>query len=437
MSPRRPDSLDVFLDSQRVGELTDLPDGRVGFAYDDEYRDGRASMPVSMSLPLSAERHEPAVVSAYLWGLLPDNEDTVQRLALEAGTSGRDLYGLMAYVGRDTAGALVIVPRGEDPDQGSAVEPITDSRLAQLVAEVRRLQRRGGAARLATGRWSLPGAQGKLALRYADGRWGVPRGSEPTTHILKPAVDGFDDFDLVEAIALNAASMLGLPAAGATVLRLTDDTTVLVSARYDRRRLADGRWVRLHQEDLCQALGVHPSRKYEDQGGPGLARVGRLLAQLGAAQSRDSALRMFDALAFTYAIANTDGHAKNYSLLLPGPAATLAPLYDVGSALPYTRPFGRKFDSVRKLHAAVRHGRVRAFTRIDAAGWSTVAEQLGLDPDMALDRVRHLLSEAPAAMTRASDELAARLDRPTSIPWGDLLVQYRDQLHPSVTDGVD
>nr|WP_274636878.1 HipA domain-containing protein [Microbacterium bovistercoris] len=51
---------------------------------------------------------------------------------------------------------------------------------------------------------------------------------------------------------------------------------VFVSTRYDRR-LEDGRWHRLHQEDLCQALSVPPDTKYQFEGGPGIAAIARLI----------------------------------------------------------------------------------------------------------------------------------------------------------------
>src|SRR3546814_17104862 len=43
----------------------------------------------------------------------------------------------------------------------------------------------------AEGRWSLAGAQPKIALLRDGDRWGRPTGRTPTTHILKPAVAGF------------------------------------------------------------------------------------------------------------------------------------------------------------------------------------------------------------------------------------------------------
>lgn len=64
--------------------------------------------------------------------------------------------------------------------------------------------------------------------------------------------------------------------------------------------------------------------------------------------------RFVDALAFTWIIAGTDAHAKNYSLLLAGPQVRLAPLYDVASALPYDDMY------LPRLRMAMRAARCRS-----------------------------------------------------------------------------
>jgi hypothetical protein len=61
----------------------------------------------------------------------------------------------------------------------------------------------------------------------------VPAGSTPTSHILKPAVAGFDDHDLNEHLCLDAGRRAGLLAARTAVARFGAQTAVVVS-RYDR-----------------------------------------------------------------------------------------------------------------------------------------------------------------------------------------------------------
>jgi serine/threonine-protein kinase HipA len=98
----------------------------------------------------------------------------------------------------------------------------------------------------------------------------------PTTHILKPAVSGFDDHDLNEHLCLDAARRAGLLVALTSVPRFGDETAVVVT-RHDRRVAPGGEILHVHQEDLCQALCLPPSRKYQNEGGPGPAQIARLL----------------------------------------------------------------------------------------------------------------------------------------------------------------
>jgi hypothetical protein len=56
--------------------------------------------------------------------------------------------------------------------------------------------------------------------------------------------------------------------------------------RYDRR-LERRRWRRIHQEDLCQAFGLPPSRKYESEGGPGVRQIAELIRNQSIDPQRD------------------------------------------------------------------------------------------------------------------------------------------------------
>jgi serine/threonine-protein kinase HipA len=188
------------------------------------------------------------------------------------------------------------------------------------------------------------------------------------------------------------------------VSRFGDETAVVVE-RYDRRSEADGRVVRIHQEDLCQALGVHPSRKYQNEGGPTPSQVAQLLRNaMPAAAAEDAVRRFADALIWNWLIAGTDAHAKNYCVLLAGIQARLAPLYDIASALPYG-------THERRLRFAMKlGGEYGVFLRGNT--WPAAARDLGLDSAEVLDRVRALADVAPSAFAGAADapEVAA-LDR--------------------------
>ena len=107
------------------------------------------------------------------------------------------------------------------------------------------------------------------------------------------------------------------------------------------------RLLRLPQEDMCQALGVPPHLKYESDGGPGMDRILSLL--LHSDNAKKDRLTFFQAQILFWMLCATDGHAKNFSLmLLPQGHYTLAPLYDVMSAYPV---LGRSEEHTSELQS--------------------------------------------------------------------------------------
>lgn len=205
---------------------------------------------------------------------------------------------------------------------------------AELAKRLQALREDHAAWRLPrdTGQFSLAGAQPKTALLLQNDRWGIPSGRIPTTHILKPPTGHFDGHAENEHICLMLARNLGLPAAQSKVRRFKDEVAIVVE-RYDRQQKGND-IIRVHQEDTCQALGIMPTKKYQNEGGPSATNIIDLLRTYST--DRDTDLDTFvTALGFNWLIAGTDAHAKNYSLLLSGPDVRLAPLYDIASILPY------------------------------------------------------------------------------------------------------
>lgn len=148
-------------------------------------------------------------------------------------------------------------------------------------------------------------------------------------------LEGYEGHDLNETLCLRAAREVGLPAARIELLDVAGVRAV-VSTRFDRR-YAQGRWARLHQEDLCQALSVAPAQKYQSDGGPGVGEIADLFATLSVSNRIPNAEAFFRALALNVLIGGTDAHAKNYSLGLRFSQVQMTPLYDVRPR-PLTRP---------------------------------------------------------------------------------------------------
>lgn len=397
-----PRELFVLLERRIVGKVRQDSRGHLRFAYLDDWRHADDAYPLSLSMPLAAAEHEDDVVSAYLWGLLPDNELILERWARQWRISARNPLALLGRVGEECAGAVQLVT----PDRvesvlstaAPAVEWLTAAEVAERLRQVRldpsRGRREGDA-----GQFSLPGAQPKTALHLQGDRWGVPSGRVPTTHILKPPTGELDGHAENEHFCLQLAAELGLVSARSEVRRF-DGELALVVERYDRQWVGTS-WVRVHQEDMCQALGCPPMRKYENQGGPGIATIIRLLDAYSSAPSEDRA-RFIDAVIFNWLIGGTDGHAKNYSVLIGGAGQVrLAPLYDVASALGYPAmdPLG--------LDLAMRIGGRYRLGRIGPREWDGLAEELKLPPGAVEERILGMARRIPESVSRVAERLRA------------------------------
>jgi serine/threonine-protein kinase HipA len=390
------DSLAVLLEGSVAGTLTRLPGGRLHFDYDDVFRVRSDATPLSLSMPKQVRSHGDRTVTPWLWGLLPDNDAVLARWARQFHASASSPFSLLATaVGEDCAGAVQFVAPDDAErllqHKGDVIwlsEDEVGERLRELKAD--------STAWLGTsftGQFSLAGAQAKTALLFQDGRWGIPSGATPTSHILKPAVAGLDDHDLNEHLCLDAARRAGLIVAPTQVRRFGEESAIVVD-RYDRVQVGE-RLVRVHQEDLCQALGLPPSQKYQNEGGPTPIRIVELLRTAMPARAADDAVwRFVDALAWNWLIAGTDAHSKNYSLLLAGNDVRLAPLYDIASALPYGM-------HEKKLRLAMKlGGHYDVFTYRNP--WPRTADEIDVDVDRLTARVAELAARAPDAFKDAA-----------------------------------
>jgi len=243
--------LSVLLGGRLIGAVTEER-GEFHFEYAEDYRAGRRVTPLSLSMPISSRRYGDPVVRPFLWGLLPDSEQVIERWARSYQVSPRNPFALLHHVGADCAGAAQFVAPGDVERLLEGEGGIEWLDKAEIAGRLRTLRRDPAAWHLSvTGQFSLAGAQAKTALYFeADtGRWGDPWGATPTTHILKPAITGFDDHDLNEHVCLRAARALGLEAATTDVVGFDDERAIVVE-RYDRFPKPDGSIERVHQEDL-------------------------------------------------------------------------------------------------------------------------------------------------------------------------------------------
>ena len=382
-----------------IGRVLRNNNGRLKLQYEEAWRSANDAFPLSLSMPLTSAEHSHEKIDAFLWGLLPDNATVLDNWGRQFQVSPRNAFALLAHVGEDCAGAVQFVPP-ERLEALLAKRPGQVDWLSELqVAErLRILQADHSAWRLQgdSGLFSLAGAQPKTALLFEKGRWGVPSGRIPTTHILKPPAGHLVGFIVNEHLCLQLAHRLEFPTANSRVMTFQNERAIVVE-RFDRLRRAEG-WLRIHQEDLCQALGVHPSRKYQHDGGPGPKAIVELLRSHSSAPN-DDVVTFVDALAFNWLIAGTDAHAKNYGVLIAPGQIRLAPLYDVASVLPYPR-----FD-VNRIKLAMKIAERYRMSEIGRRDWLKTADQLELDPDSLIARITRMAEAIPELAREIAAEL--------------------------------
>lgn len=389
----------ALLEGERVGVVRQGDKGELEFSYEEEWRDRIDAYPVSLSMPLARRRHPDDAVRPYLEGLLPDDETLLKRWGREFHVSPRNPFALLQHMGEDCAGAVQLIDPARvqefDEEDSGTVEWLTEADLAERLADL--------VSGYGTGRWagdpghfSLAGAQPKTALLRMGDRWGIPSGSIPTTHILKPpARRDLPAVDVNEHLCLKLAGLLGMDVAGSEVDEFGGQPAIVVT-RYDRESRQDGWPVRRHQEDACQALAVPPADRYEAFGGPGATEIINLLLEESSNPDLDVGT-FLDALALNWAIGGTDAHAKNYSVLIEPGSVRLAPLYDLISILPYD-----EFLPYRNAKLAMRVGKEYHLWKIRGRHWKDLASHSGLDPGPVLDRVAELLEEIPVAASGAA-----------------------------------
>jgi serine/threonine-protein kinase HipA len=392
----------ALLDGKEVGRVHRDARGRLTFIYADEWRNAADAYPLSLSMPLGAKEHGRSVIEAFLWGLLPDNERVLDRWAAKFQVSARIVFALISHVGEDCAGAVQLVTSERLSAMRSGredkVEWLDESDIAMRLQTLRadhaawRLPRD-------TGQFSLAGAQPKTALLLQNDRWGIPSGRLPTTHILKPPTGHFDGHAENEHVCLMLARSLGLPAAQSKVMRFKGEIAIVIE-RYDRQRKGND-IIRVHQEDICQVLGIMPTKKYQNEGGPSPANIIELLRTYST-DRQDDLDTFVAALGFNWLIAGTDAHAKNFSLLLGCRRVRLAPLYDVASILPYD-----EFD-LRKVKLAMKVGGEYKLSLIGLRQWQKFAREARVEADELVDLLASMAKQLPdevnAARVRAREE---------------------------------
>lgn len=391
------DLLEVRFENAVVGWLR-VAGTRFVFRYDDGWLASVAAFPISHSVPLAPGELTGDAAHWFFANLLPEG---AMRTAVcrRLGISEANDVALLEAIGGECAGALRIVTPGSpapDPDR-YRYEELSRARLQAIV------ERQDLVPLLVGGpntRLSLAGAQDKLPVALLDGRIHLPTGAAPSTHILKLPHARFRDIAINEAFVLGLAIRIGLPAIDADLV--DTEPASLIVPRYDRIA-SDEHWpvVRRHQEDVCQAMGLPPSQKYEQEGGPSLPAVVELVGAISSAPLVDIA-RLLEWQAFNLVAGNADGHGKNLAFLFDGPRPQLAPFYDLLSTRQYA-------DLTRQLAMSI--GGERDPGHVRRAQWEAFARQSRLAPRVVLDAARGVAERTLETLPHWTDEFRGRYGR--------------------------
>lgn len=411
--------LDVLINGRLVGRLSKEADGAIRFAYHQAWLDWEHAFAISLSMPLRETPWTGAVVTAVFENLLPDNPDIRRKVAERTGAAGADAYSLLEEIGRDCVGAMQFLhaDQEQDPHGPIAGEEVSEEEIEKILANLGRAPL--GMDADEDFRISVAGAQEKTALLLKDGKWMRPVGTTPTTHLLKPQLGeiptAFGMVDMASSVdnehyCLTLLGEFGLDVAN-TSIETFGKRRVLVVERFDRRWRGGENLLRLPQEDMCQALGVAPARKYQSQHGPSAVDVLKILQRSDS--PLDDQAAFFECLVLFWLIGATDGHAKNFSIFLrPGGRYGLTPIYDVLSAQPAA---DEKQIPRNRYKLAMSAGRSRKYVIGDISGHHFVetAKEAGMGPtiiDQVIRRVLDRADRAPdRALARMPDDFAAAI----------------------------
>lgn len=367
-------TLEVRFGTIIVGAVRVDDHGQFCFSYAPAWCTREGRFPVSLTLPIASHEYVGGPAHTFFANLLPEGA-VRQTICARLGISPDNDFALLQAIGGECAGALSLTDPAlpsPDPDDFS-YEELHDKRLQNLIAS--------GATPLLVGgrttRLSLAGAQDKLPVALLDGKLHLPLHAAPSTHILKLPNPRYPYLPVNEAFALGLARQLGFEVVHSTLFTGTEPSSLLVT-RYDRAPSEDPWPVRrLHQEDLCQATGLPPTRKYEAEGGLTLARAVTVIRD-HVAQPLIDVRRTIEWQAYNVVLGNSDGHAKNLSILYTDDGVKLAPLYDLVSTREY-----KQLD--RKLAMGV--GGRQDPDAIGRAEWIKLSEELRIRERVMLDMI--------------------------------------------------
>jgi len=378
--------LNVYFRDHLVGRLWLDERRRFVFEYDAGWLGQKGAISLSLSLPLRKEPYIDDTARPFFANLLPESEIR-KVIARQLRISEENDFAILREIGGECAGAVSVLPEDSFPQENPGYRELDEEELHRIIAELPRRPFLVGEKGV---RLSLAGAQNKLPIYMEGNRIFIATGNAPSTHILKPLIQGLAETVENEAFCMMLASRMSLSVPKVTI-RPGRDRLYIVE-RFDREREKDGKILRLHQEDFCQALGVLPDQKYEGEGGPSLARCFGLLKEKSTSPAADQKA-LLSWMIFNFLIGNADAHAKNLAILYTVRGPRLAPFYD----LICTRVYPDLTDRM-----AMRIGGENRPDWIQSRHWERFSAEINIKPRLVLQTLR----EMPQRIIPQADALA-------------------------------
>jgi serine/threonine-protein kinase HipA len=325
--------LRISLHDVTVGFLDRQESGLITFAFAAEYLE-MADRPVlgrwyeDHLAPDFLEKSSQGLVPPFFHNYLPEPNSALRELlARRAGIPTNRDFALLAALGADLPGAVVVTPvadGSEDMAADSVRVPRDDAPQGPL-------------------RFSLAGMQLKFSVAQAAHKLTLPVTGIGGRFILKMPSRELPNVPANELSMMTWARESGISAPDVRLVRWRDveglppeldfkEEDALLVTRFDRP-LAGG--PRIHQEDFAQVLGKRPTDKYGREAQVTFDRVGKIVARICGEADLAELIRR---LVFVVLSANPDAHLKNWSILYPdGRRPRLAPAYDLVSTADYPR----------------------------------------------------------------------------------------------------
>lgn len=395
-------SIEISGNQVYVGDISGNSSRDSVFTYAEEYVQSPYARPISISLPLQLESFSEVKTLNFFDGLLPEGFPR-KALAKDIQRDEKDYVSILAELGSECLGAIQIgeYQENREPEYvrmtSEEVKELADEGVTKSVSLIKKAH------------LSLTGASGKVGLYYdpSDQSWFLPKGTAPSTHIVKQSHIRLNEIVVNEQLALLTAQKLGIVTPNSFIVSRDgkDDKNILFATkRYDRiisgrSKVISGLKVpfRLHQEDFAQALGISSENKYELNDEHYLKRMMDLIRNYSADPMTDM-LKLWDAVIFGYILGNTDGHLKNYSLIYSSDMKTvrLAPIYDVVATTIYK-------ESTRNMAFAI-NGK-KSLDDIGISDFEREAKSIGISQKITVNRLKYFTENFEQALETSASEL--------------------------------